>query len=120
VRGRFLFCTMPQQSKTQHGLRTVLAIFPVMRKQATLPLPPTPTPTLTPTLTLTLTLTLTRAPSPMVSSQIPSATLVVVASDAAALPADIQKDLQASWVTFKGVAPRQALLAEALRSEAFI
>jgi hypothetical protein len=56
----------------------------------------------------------------MVSSQIPSATLVVVASDAAALPADIQKDLQASWVTFKGVAPRQALLAEALRSEAFI
>jgi hypothetical protein len=111
---------MPQQSKTQHGLRTVLAIFPVMRKQATLPLPPTPTPTLTPTLTLTLTLTLTRAPSPMVSSQIPSATLVVVASDAAALPADIQKDLQASWVTFKGVAPRQALLAEALRSEAFI
>ena len=49
---------MPQQSKTQHGLRTVLAIFPVMRKQATLPLPPTPTPTLTPTLTLTLTLKL--------------------------------------------------------------
>ena len=49
--------------------------------------------------------------------QIPGATLVVVASDAAALPDDIQKDLQASWVTFKGVASRQALLEEALRSE---
>ena len=75
---------MPQQSKTQHGLRTVLAIFPVMRKQ------------------------------------IPSASLVVVSSDATPLPADIRKDLQASWVTFKGVASRRALLEEALRSEVFI
>ena len=58
MRGRFLFCTMRQQSKTQHGLRTVLAIFPVMRKQ------------------------------------IPSASLVVVSSDATPLPADIRKDLQ--------------------------
>ena len=53
----------------------------------------------------------------MTRKQIPSATLVVVASDAAALPADIRKDLHASWVTFKGVASRQALLEEALRSE---
>ena len=75
---------MPQQSKTQHGLRTVLAIFPVMRKQ------------------------------------IPSATLVVVASDAVGLPADIRRDLQAPWVSFKGVATRQLLLEEALRSEVFI
>ena len=29
-------------------------------------------------------------------------------------------DLQASWVTFKGVASRRALLEEALRSEVFI
>ena len=53
----------------------------------------------------------------MTRKQIPSATLVVVASDAAALPADIRKDLQAPWVTFKGVATRQALLQEALQSE---
>ena len=59
VKGRFLFCSVPQHSKMQHGLRTVLAIFPVMRKQ------------------------------------IPSASLVVVATEQLSLPQDLRRDLQA-------------------------
>tara|TARA_B110001452_G_scaffold154224_1_gene128324 strand:+ start:1107 stop:1625 length:519 start_codon:yes stop_codon:yes gene_type:complete len=37
VRHRFLFCVLPQQAKLQHGLRTVLAVFPVVRKQVMIP-----------------------------------------------------------------------------------
>ena len=84
VRHRFLFCVLPQPAKLQHGLRTVLAVFPVLRKQ------------------------------------ISGATLVVVSTQRVPLPPDLKRELEAPWVTYRGVIDRAALIEEALRSEVFI
>ena len=90
VRHRFLFCVLPQQAKLQHGLRTVLAVFPVVRKQVIIP------PTLPPAHACM------RTPMhagihthfSVVRNQIPGASLVVVSTQRMPLPADLKREVQ--------------------------